>query len=87
MACRELTPGPAALDGGRRVHVVAGEDQRPVDLADVGQRADGHHGARAVPHLELPCRSTWLRNLASAWTITCQVRPKRLKSLTYSEPK
>ena len=26
--------------------------------------------------------SIWSRNLASAWTITCQVRPKRLKSLT-----
>ena len=31
--------------------------------------------------------SFWSRYLASACTMTCQVRPNRLKSLTYSEPR
>src|SRR5262249_12357737 len=31
--------------------------------------------------------SSWSRYLASAWQMTCQVRPNRLKSLTYSEPR
>ena len=31
--------------------------------------------------------SIWLRKSGIACTLTCQVRPNRLKSLTYSEPR
>ena len=41
-----------AVDRGGGIHVVSGEDQRPVLLADVGQGADGDHPSAGVAHLE-----------------------------------
>ena len=70
------------IDGGGREHVVAVDDQRAVHLADVGQRAQRHHPAGVVADLQPPDLFDAVAERPSAWAITCQVRPKRLKSLT-----
>ena len=37
--------------------------------------------------LSAPMSSGRMRNAASACTFTCQLRPKRVKSFTYAEPR
>ena len=84
MAWPELTPGAGvAVDRGGGVHVVAHDHHR------AAARRGCWRPRRAAPCRPLSLRifsclrsSICLRKLASAWTLTCQVRPKRLKSLT-----
>ena len=81
----ELTPGAALpLIGGGRVHVVAHDHHRAARCR--GRPASVPSGTISplvVAHLEL-LEVVDLRrgSCASAWTLTCQVRPKWLKSLT-----
>ena len=78
----------AAVDRRRRIHVVAIDQHRAGDVANLGKRAERHHFA-PVRLRTLSCfkSSICSRKSCSACTFTCQVRPNRLKSLTYSEPK
>ena len=78
-----------AVDGGGGVHVVADDHHRAADVRERRPACpSGTMSPSVVADLAAASRSsTCLRKAASAWTLTCQVRPKRLKSLTYSEPR
>ena len=66
LAGADARPG-VEVHGGRRVHVVAHDHHGPADLANLGQRAQGHHVAPFVRGLRDRERSSiCLRKSASA---------------------
>ena len=89
MAAPLLVPGAG-------VAVTGAAGCRLYRTTSVGPRLSRGYRKRRTGTISPVCRlgtctanspSRLLRNLASACTFTCQVRPKRLKSFTYSEPK
>ena len=77
----------AAVDIGRGERVVVHDPVGAEGLPSPDQRAERHHLTRRLRTRRLPMSSTWLRKGPSAWATTWYVRPKRLKSLTYAEPR
>ena len=78
-----------AVDRRRRVHVVARQDQRAVDLAARRPACRAAPSRRCVLRTLQPLarRRPRCGTARRPGRSTCQVRPKRLKSLTYSEPR
>ena len=89
MAWPELIDGSAAaVDRRRRIHVVPIDEHRPGDSRTVANRAEAAPSGRCALRTFNCCKSSICsRKFCSACTFTCQVRPNRLKSLTYSEPR
>ena len=83
MAWPELTPGSGVTSHcGRGVHVVTHEHDRTADVANCGHVPNGTMRPIVLADLELFEVPRFAGETASAWMLTCQVRPNRLKSLT-----